>query len=133
MKKTERIYGEEILKNWANAKGRITDLQREINFLKENTKSVFYDEMQENDEINSVYKEVLFEMLNEMKKRMIQYKKVEAVVNNLEKFEKNIILNRYEKKYSWEKIAMENHISRTNCFNIKNKIIKKLLDEDFKY
>ena len=52
---------------------------------------------------------------------------IKDVINKLDNFEKNIIIYRYQKNYSWDKIALVNHTSRSNCFNIKNRIIKEIL------
>lgn len=130
MTKEERNKGEEILRKWARAKGRLMEIQREIKLIKDKVSPIFIQDSEENEEILKTYKEVLSEMLNEMKKNMLEYKNVEDIINGLEKFERNIIIYRYQKKYSWDRIAMENHISRTNCFNIKNRVIKELIKEN---
>lgn len=127
MKKEERIKGEEILTKWAEARGRILDIQKEINMIKKGINPLLSEELEDDFEIKETYNKLMYEMLSEMKKKMIEYKNVEDIINQLENFERNIIIYRYQKKYSWDKIAMENHISRTNCFNIKNRIIKKII------
>ncbi len=127
MTKEERNKGEEILRKWARAKERLIELQKDINLIKDGVSPIFIQDTEQNKEMFNIYNELIFEMLNEMKKKMLEYKNVEDIINRLEKFERNIIIYRYQKKYSWERIAMENHISRTNCFNIKNRIIKELI------
>lgn len=129
MNKEERLYGENILKQWAEAKSNIISIQNEINYIKNNTNNLFSNELLNDDEIKQTYNQLIYELLSQMKIKMIKFKYVEDIINNLDNFEKNIIINRYQKKYSWDKIALESHISRTNCFNIKNKIIKKLLNK----
>lgn len=127
MTKQERIKGEIILKNWAQSRKKLFDIQREITELKNGLSPFYSENLKDNFEIKKVYHNLVNEMLNEMKKRMLDFKNVETIINNLDDFEKNIIIDRYQKKYSWDKIALENHTSRTNCFNVKNRVIKKIL------
>ena len=127
MTKNERDKGEKILKSWANAKYRINQIQNELNLIKDGFNNDFIQDINKNSEIYSIYKELLFEMLSEMKKKMLDFKCVEDVINKLDNCEKNIIIYRDQKNYSWDKIALVNHTSRSNCFNIKNRIIKEIL------
>ena len=90
MTKEDRNRGEEILKKWAIAKERLLELQREINLIKDKVSPTFIQDMEKNEEMLKVYNELIFEMLNEMKKRMIEYKNVEDILNRLEKFERNM-------------------------------------------
>ncbi len=128
MNKQDKIKGENLLKKWAEAKQRIIDIQNEINLLKNNINPLFTEQFESYDEILFIYNKLLKELLFQMQDKMITLQKVEYVIDKLDKFERNIIIFRYQKKYSWERIALENHTSRTNCFNIRNRVIKKIIE-----
>lgn len=130
----ERKRGEEILKRWGAGKKRLNDIQKEINLIKNDVNHLTYDGfISEHTEIKITYEKVLNEFLNQMHNLMLEFKKVDMVLNQCLETERNVITQRYIKGYSWNRIAMETHTSRTNCFNIKNKVINMLIEEELLY
>lgn len=63
-----------------------------------------------------------------MYSQMQEFQKLNSILSQCSSVERNVITQRYVKGYSWVKIAMENYVAKTSCFNIKNKIINKLID-----
>ena len=129
--KKERKYGNEILKKWGAVKKRLNNIQKEINLIKNNHDYLTYAGfISEHAEIKSTYEKVLNELLNQIDNLILEFVKINLVLNQLPEIERKVIYLRYVKKYAWEKIAMETYTSRTNCFNIKNKVIDMLIEEE---
>ena len=129
MDKDQRKRGEYLLKKWGEGKKRIEEIQKEINLLKSNINPLINEKFTENQsEIKVIYEKIMLEHLNQMYSQMQEFKKLNSILSQCSSVERNVITQRYVKGHSWVKIAMENYVAKTSCFNIRNKIINKLID-----
>lgn len=116
------------MRKWAESILKLEKLQVEINNI--NKKNNKFDDiyLEEKADIENAYKEVLEEKKAQLKNIIKGYMFVDDVVNGLETYKKDIIRFRYIHKNSWQAVALKVHISLRQCFNIKNDVINKILD-----
>ena len=127
MDKEKRKAGENYLKKWGQCILDIENLQREINQIRRN-KDVFDTiQMDSKEDIINTYNIVVDEKLLKLKNTIYDYKFVDDIVSNLEDYQKKVIKFRYIYKNSWQTVALKAHISLRQCFNVKNLVIKKIL------
>lgn len=128
MDKEKRKCGEKYLKKWAQSIIDIERLQTEINRIKKEG-DIFSDiQIKDKTETINIYNELLDEKLEKLKEAIYDYKFVDDIIIDLEKYQKDIIKYRYVYKNSWQSIALKAHISLRQCFNIKNLVINKILE-----
>lgn len=129
MDKNKRILGEEYLKKWGKGLYNIEKLQNEINDIKK-VRDVLLDiKLQNKEEIVKAYNEVINEKFEYLKSVISEYKFVNDLVEDLEKYQKDAIRYRYIYKKSWQDISLRTHISLRNCFCIKNMLINKIVEQ----
>lgn len=130
MDKEKRRKGEQYLRKWARSILDMEKLQIEINQLREK-KATFEDiQMRNKDDINTIYQDVISKRIEKLKETIERYKFVDDVISNLEVHEREIINARYKQKRAWQLIALDVHIRERQCFNIKNRVINKILEKE---
>ncbi len=116
---------EDMLKKWGECNREINYLQTRVNNLKKD-----FEKSQSKDYIQKEYDVVLGDMLKQMRTKLEKYEAIETLLNDMFETEVKVIKLRYIDKKKWEAIAILTFLSRTHCFNIKNKLIKKLKERD---
>ena len=133
MQKKDRKKGEKYLEKWADAILDMENMQMEINRIK---KGVCNDRIenniivQEKNEIIDCYNTILEEKKEKLKNIIRNYKFVDDIINNIEYHQRKVIESRYKDKKHWGEVALEAHISLRQCFNIKNRVIKEILEQE---
>ncbi len=133
MDKKAREKGEMYLKKWASAILEMEEIQTEINLIKKGTMPKKIEEkilLQDKNEIVDCYKIVIDEKREQLKNTIKIYKFIDDIINSLEDYERKVIGNRYFNKKAWQAVAFNSHISLRQCFNIKNKVINKILEKE---
>lgn len=108
------------------------DTKRKINFL--NDKILNYEKKRNNRE--EVPEEVLKcekQLMEEYKNKIKQYTFINNIIEADFSNEKKILDDRYLHNKSWQSVAMNNYLSLRQCFNIKNKVLKRIKQEYLKF
>lgn len=129
MDRANQEQGECLLKKWAESKKRIEEIQKEINLIKNNINPLI-DEKFAESKIKVMYEKIISEYFNQIYRQMDEFKKLNSMIIQCTSLEKEVIIQRYLKGYSWDKIALENYVSKSTCFNIRKKIINKLIKKE---
>ncbi len=128
MERNKRDKGEFYLRRWGQAITEMERLQKEISNLKKGNyffKDIYLDDKRD---IEECYLDILYDKKTKLSKIIKDYKIVDDLVQNLELYQQEMLKSRYGQKKSWQAIALNVHISVRQCFNIKNKVIKEILE-----
>lgn len=129
MNKEKRLEGEKYLKNWGRGIIDIENLQAEINKIRKHN-SIFENiQLKDKNDIVDIYNKIIDEKLKKLENTVYEYKFIDDIVSDLEEYQKDIIKYRYIYKNSWQAVALKAHISLRQCFNVKNKVINKILQK----
>ncbi|WP_250278877.1 hypothetical protein [[Clostridium] colinum] len=129
MDKEKRKKGENYLRKWGQGILDIENLQMEINKIRKENNIFENIQIDNKNDIVSIYNSVVNEKLEKLKNTIYEYKFIDDIIDGLEEYQKDIIKLRYIYKNSWQSIALKVHISLRQCFNIKNFVINKILQE----
>ena len=128
MERNKRDKGEFYLRRWGQAITEMERLQKEISNLKKGNyffKDIYLDDKRD---IEECYLDILYDKKTKLRKIIKDYKIVDDLVQNLELYQQEMLKLRYRQKKSWQAIALNVHVSARQCFNIKNKVIKEILE-----
>ncbi len=127
MDKEKRLKGEKYLKEWGNGILEIEKLQLEINKIRKDNNAFDSIQIDRKNDIINIYTNIINEKLKALKDAIYKYKMIDDIVSDLEEYQKDVIKFRYIYKHSWQSVALKAHISLRQCFNIKNIVINKIL------
>ena len=117
----ERKFFQALLKEYY-------DTKRKINFL--NDKILNYEKMK--SDMEELPEEVLKcekQLIEEYKNKIKEYVFINTILELDFPDVKKILDDRYLRNKSWQSVAMNNHLSLRQCFNIKNKVLKGIKHE----